>query len=36
MRGELDQASYDNEIALVRDSLAAIDAPHWKEYLAQW
>lgn len=36
LRGELDQVSYDAEIALVRDTLAASDAPHWKEYLAAW
>lgn len=36
LRGELDQTAYDAEIALVRESLAAIDAPHWREYLAAW
>lgn len=36
MRGELDPGAYDAEMALVRDALSAIDAPHWNEYLAQW
>ena len=36
MRGELDRIAYDAEIALVRDTLAASDAPHWAEYLAAW
>ncbi len=36
LRGELDRVAYDAEVALVRDTLAASDAPHWKEYLAAW
>jgi predicted PolB exonuclease-like 3'-5' exonuclease len=36
MRGEMTQSSYDEEIAMVRTCLAAIDAPHWKEYLSAW
>ena len=28
--------AYDAEIALVRDTLAASDAAHWREYLAAW
>jgi predicted PolB exonuclease-like 3'-5' exonuclease len=36
LRGELDAVGYEQEIALVRDTLAASDAPHWKEYLAAW
>lgn len=36
LRGELDTASYQAEIDLVRDTLAANPAPHWKEYLAAW
>jgi predicted PolB exonuclease-like 3'-5' exonuclease len=36
MRGELTPAGYEAEIALVRSSLAALEAPHWKEYLAAW
>lgn len=36
MRGEMTQATYDAEISLVRSSLAEIEAPHWKEYLAAW
>ncbi len=36
MRGEITQQAYEAELALVRDSLAAIDAPHWREYLAAW
>ncbi|ANN67457.1 3'-5' exonuclease [Bordetella bronchialis] len=36
LRGELDAASYQEEIDLVRETLAASPAPHWKEYLAAW
>ncbi len=36
MKGELDQAAYDLEVKMVRDTLADSDAPHWKEYLAAW
>jgi len=36
MRGVLTREQYDDEIALVRDTLAAIDEPHWREYLAAW
>jgi len=36
MRGRLDQASYLREIALARAAVAAIDEPHWAEYLAAW
>ena len=28
--------STSSEIALVRDTLAGIDEPHWREYLAAW
>ena len=36
MRGQLTRAAFDAEIDLVRRSLAEIDAPNWKEYLAAW
>ena len=36
LRGELDQASYQAEIDLVRTTLQASTAPHWTEYLAAW
>ncbi|MES2538032.1 MAG: 3'-5' exonuclease [Pseudomonadota bacterium] len=36
MRGEMAQVTYDAEMALIRSSLAAIDAPHWTEFLAAW
>lgn len=36
LRGELSQVAYDAEVELVRSSLAALDAPHWHEYLAAW
>ena len=36
MRGRLSPADYDAELALVRESLAAIGEPHWAEYLAAW
>jgi len=36
MRGELDGAAYEAEIALVRQTLAGSGAPHWQEFLAAW
>ena len=36
MRGEMTLSGYDAEVALVRTSLEAMNAPHWKEYLAAW
>ncbi len=36
MRGELTQAGYEAELALVRSSLATMGSKHWKEYLACW
>ena len=36
MRGRLDEAGYRREIGVARDAVAAIDEPHWREYLAAW
>ena len=36
MRGELSPAQYQSEIELVRSTLGALDADHWREYLANW
>lgn len=36
MRGTMTQSAYEEEMSVVRSSLAALDGPHWKEYLAQW
>ncbi len=36
MRGALTQEAYKTEENLVRESLAAETAPHWKEFLAAW
>ena len=36
MKGAMTKSAYEEEIALVRSSLAALDGPHWKEYLAAW
>lgn len=36
MRGELSPGQYEQEIELVRATLGAIDAPHWREYLSAW
>jgi predicted PolB exonuclease-like 3'-5' exonuclease len=36
MRCQLNQAAYEREIALVKETLAGYSAPHWKEYLAAW
>jgi predicted PolB exonuclease-like 3'-5' exonuclease len=36
MRGQLDAAAHAAEVAVVREALARIGAPHWEEYLAAW
>lgn len=36
MRGAFDEAAYADELQIVRAALAALDAPHWREYLAAW
>ncbi|WP_151636306.1 3'-5' exonuclease [Noviherbaspirillum aerium] len=36
MRGVMSKAAYEEEMALVRDSLALLDGEHWKEYLSAW
>jgi 3'-5' exonuclease len=36
MRGEIDAAEYAREIALVKDRIAALSAPHWRMFLDAW
>jgi 3'-5' exonuclease len=38
MRGGLTEAEYDQEIAMVKGTLAGLvpDEQHWSEYLAAW
>ncbi|HYE40246.1 MAG TPA: 3'-5' exonuclease [Ramlibacter sp.] len=36
MRCGFTEAEYEQEIAFVKQSLAGLDEPHWKEYLAAW
>jgi len=36
MRGRLDQAGYEREVALARDTVTALGEAHWHEYLAAW
>ena len=36
MRGGFTEAEHEREMALARESLTAIDEPHWTEYLAAW
>jgi 3'-5' exonuclease len=36
MRGGFTEAEHEREMALARESLQAIDEPHWVEYLAAW
>ncbi len=36
MRGGFTEAEHEREMALARESLTAIDEPHWAEYLAAW
>jgi predicted PolB exonuclease-like 3'-5' exonuclease len=36
MRGALDRKAYAAEIDLARATLAKLEAPHWREFLAAW
>ncbi len=36
MRGVLSVAQHEMEVALVRENLAKLAAPHWEEFLAKW
>ncbi len=36
MRGELDQTGFEREIAVVRETLERLEAPHWKVFLDAW
>jgi predicted PolB exonuclease-like 3'-5' exonuclease len=36
MRGGFTESEYEREIVFVRETLGAIDEPHWREYLAAW
>ena len=36
LRGELDAQSYQEEIDLVRETLATLNGDHWVEYLKAW
>jgi predicted PolB exonuclease-like 3'-5' exonuclease len=36
MRGEIDAGEYASEISLVRERIAASDAPHWRAFIAKW
>ncbi len=36
MRGNLTRDHYEREIQLVRDTLAGVDAPHWRQFLEAW
>jgi 3'-5' exonuclease len=36
MRGGFTEAEHEREVALARESIAALDEPHWAEYLQAW
>ena len=36
MRGALDRAAYDREIALARATIEKLEGPHWREFLRRW
>jgi predicted PolB exonuclease-like 3'-5' exonuclease len=36
MRGGFTESEYEQEMALVRETLGALDEPHWREYLTAW
>jgi len=36
MRGEMDSAEYARELALVRERITGLNAPHWRTFLDAW
>lgn len=36
MRGHLTPTAYEQEIAMVKETLGSYPAPHWSEFLASW
>ena len=36
LRGELTAGEYSKEVSLARERVAAMDAPHWREFIAAW
>jgi predicted PolB exonuclease-like 3'-5' exonuclease len=36
LRGELTAGEYAKEVSQARERIAAIDAPHWREFIAAW
>jgi hypothetical protein len=36
MRGEIDAAGYEAELALARERITSSGAAHWQAYLAAW
>jgi len=36
LRGELSAGEYAKEVSLAREKIAALQAPHWQEFLAAW
>jgi predicted PolB exonuclease-like 3'-5' exonuclease len=36
MRGQLTQTAYEQEIALVRETITAYEGEHWEAFLAAW
>ena len=36
MRGMLTAAEHDDEVAVVRKHLGAINLPHWRQFIAAW
>jgi predicted PolB exonuclease-like 3'-5' exonuclease len=36
MRGEVDPAEYARELALVRERITGLNAPHWRTFLNAW
>ncbi len=36
MRGHASREEHDKELRQVRAALAALDQPHWRDFLAAW
>ena len=36
LRGELTAGEYAKECSLAREKIAAMDAPHWREFITAW
>ena len=36
LRGEVSAGEYAKEVSVARERIAAMDAPHWREFITAW